>query len=83
MIFTSWIKAPANSSDLNPIEWLWADLKIRLENSEFKPKTAEEINILIRICVSNLTIAKCRKYIQKLVKAIKTVIEKHGDWSNC
>jgi len=32
--------------------------------------------------VSNLTIAKCKKYIQKLVKEIKIVIEKHGGWSN-
>ena len=75
MFFTSWIKAPANSSDLNPIEWLWADLKIRLENSEFKPKTAEEIKISIRICVSNLTIAKCRKYIQKQLKLLSKNME--------
>ncbi len=43
-----WIKAPANSPDLNPIEWLWAGLKICLENSEFRPKTEEEITIMIR-----------------------------------
>ena len=38
---------------------------------------------MIRFYVSNLAIAKCKKYIQKLVKVIKIVIEKHGGWSNC
>jgi len=59
---------------LNPIEWLWEDLKIWLENSEFKRKKAEEITIMIRFCVSKLDVAKCKKYIQKLVKVMKIVI---------
>ena len=47
-----------------------------LEKEEFKPKMAEEITFMIRFNVSNLSVAKHNKYIEKL-------IERLGGWSNC
>ena len=44
---------------------------------------AEEITFMIRFYALNLSVAKYNKYIEKLGKLIKIIIERRGGWSNC
>jgi hypothetical protein len=38
---------------------------------------------MIRFYLSNLSVTKYNKYIEKLGKLIKIIIERRGGWSNC
>lgn len=62
------IKAPPNSPDLNPIEWLWQDVKRYI--SLKRCTTEEEVTIAILEYRDNLTPDKCQNYINKLKKVI-------------
>lgn len=65
------IKAPANSPDLNPIDWLWQDLKTYVR-SKFC-ETEEEAALAVGEFMRKLTAKDCKKYIDKL-KEVKTKI---------
>lgn len=73
-----WWKTPAESPDLNPIENLWHELKEFIRR-EVKPKTKQELIDGIARYWSTVTIAKCRKYINHLVKVMPKVIELNGE----
>lgn len=74
----NWWKTPAESPDLNPIENLWHELKEYLRR-EIKPRTKQELIDGILKFWATITIAKCRKYINHLVKVIPKVIELNGN----
>ena len=73
-----WWKTPPESPDLNPIENLWHELKEYIRR-EVKPHTKEELIRGILQFWSTVTIAKCRRYINHLVKVIPKVIALNGD----
>lgn len=76
----NWWKTPPESPDLNPIENMWHELKEFIRR-EVKPFNKEElINGILRFW-DTVTIAKCRKYINHLVKVIPKVIEVQGEAS--
>lgn len=66
-----WIKAPSKSPDLNPIEWLWNDMKTWIRNQEPMPSTIGEMVWLVNIYQKNLTKEKCQNYINHLKKPKK------------
>ena len=61
----NWWKTPAESSDLNPIENLWHELKDFIRR-ETKPKTKEELVTGIINFWDTVTIEKCTKCINHL-----------------
>ena len=72
--------SPAMSPDLNPIEWLWSDLK-RYVRKRFC-STEEEIVMVINEFQQQITPEYCQNFIDKLQTVIKNVIKKNGSWSN-
>ncbi len=73
-----WMKTPAESPDMNPIENLWHELKEFLQR-EIKPRVKEELVQGIQAFWSTVTVEKCTKYIRHLRKVIPRVIELDGD----
>jgi len=74
------VRSPPYSPDLNPIEWMWADLKryVRRRRCSTEDELVEAINGFQR----QLTPKKCQKLINKLREVIRTVILKKVGWSN-
>ncbi len=72
-----WWRTPAESPDTNPIENLWHELK-EYNRREVKPKTKQELIDGIQAFWSNVSQAKCAKYIRHLRKVIPKVIELEG-----
>ena len=72
-----WMKTPAESPDLNPIENVWHELKEFLRR-EIKPKVKEELVQGIITFWNTVDVAKCTKYIRHLNKVIPRVIELQG-----
>ena len=70
----NWWKTPAESSDLNPIENLWHELKEYIWR-KVKPKTNEELIRWIIEFWGTVDKNKCRKYIRHLKKVMPKVIE--------
>lgn len=65
------IKTPPNSPDLNPIEWVWADLKKFV--SKKLCKTEQECISAIEEFKKTLTETKCKRYIKKLHSVGKNI----------
>ena len=74
---TNWMKMPAESPDLNPIENLWHEVKYFLRR-EIKLKTKNELVAGIQQFWETVTIEKCRKYIGHSCKVIPKVIDLDG-----
>ena len=73
----NWWKTPPESPDLNPIENLWHQLKDHLRRN-VKPRNLEELLRGIREFWSNLTPAKCVKYIDHIQRVLPVVVEREG-----
>ena len=89
----NWVRTPAESPDLNPIENLWHELK-EFVRREVKPHTKEELILGIKQFWKTVDVPKCTRfvfflinvqwlaiffrYIRHLVKVIPKVIEVEG-----
>ena len=74
------IKSPPSSPDLNPIEWVWHDLKQFVR----KCRCTSEKEI-IQACLefqNKISAEYCQKYINKLREVVQIVIKKKGEQSN-
>lgn len=65
------------SPDLNPIENLWHKLKVYICRVA-KPKTKDELVIVITAFWNTVGKQKCTKYIRHLRKVLPKVIEMEG-----
>ena len=65
----NWWRTPPESSDLNPIENLWYELKEHLR-AKVKPRNLDELVAGIRSFWSTVDWAKCVKYIEHLHRVI-------------
>ena len=72
-----WWKTPPESSDLNPIENLWHELKEYLRR-EVKPHIKDQLVSGIIDFWQTVTSAKFTRYIRYLKKVIPRVIEQQG-----
>ena len=61
-------KSPAKSPDLNPIEWVWSDLKRFIR--KYYCKTVEDVLNAVNEFHSTITPDYCRRYIDRLKKEI-------------
>lgn len=70
-------KHPPESSDLNPIENLWHELKEYIRR-EVKPTSQSELTIGIKQFWNTVDVKKCKKYIGHLWKVFPRVMELYG-----
>ena len=62
-------RMPPSTPDLNPIEKVWASLKIYVEKQQ--PQSIEEMKLCVQsYCNEYLSIEQCNKYIDNLKKVI-------------
>ena len=72
-----WWRTPPESSDLNPIENLWHELKLYLE-SKVKPQNKQQLVDGMKFW-AEVTEEKCVKYIDHVLKkVIPAVVEACG-----
>ena len=70
------MRSPPSSPDLNPIEWVWADLKRHVRKR--RCKTVQDLMSACKEFQNKMTPQYCQNYI----KNFKHVISKIGEWSN-
>ena len=68
---------PAQSPDLNPIELIWARMKISVEKAH--PKTKEELKRKKLQAWNEIDLSFIRKCISGLSKRMTKIIEKEGN----
>ena len=67
---------PANSLDANPIEFLWAIAKRRLQ--KLKPSTKEELKAAIQQIWTSITQEDCARLVQSMSRRIAAIIRSKG-----
>ncbi len=73
----SWMKTPAESPDLNPMENIFAELKWYLRKM-VKPKTQDGLIHGIKKFWRTVDKEKCDRYINHLYKVVPAIIAKEG-----
>ncbi len=71
-------KTPANSPDLNPIEWLWNDMKHFIRSKGCQ--TQRQIIEAVEEYFDTLTVEKCSKFIDRLRGVMEEIILSGGEW---
>lgn len=71
------MKTPASSSDLNPIENVWATMTYHLQ-THVKPRTKEVLVGGIRSFWESFTPEQCARYIDHIHRVIPQVINNGG-----
>lgn len=68
---------PPQSPDLNPIELIWATMKVQVEAK--RPKTKLQLKNAIEESWRKITIAQIRRCIDDLPKRMRKIQECNGD----
>lgn len=68
---------PAQSPDLNPIELIWAQMKVKVEAN--RPETKQELRVAIESAWRSVTIQQIRDCIDGLPKKMLKIIDCNGD----
>jgi DDE superfamily endonuclease len=76
------MKWPAQSPDLNPIENMWAILKMRLNQFDRAPKGMSELFECVTDIWYNITAEECQKVIESMPKRCQEVIKAKGGWTH-
>jgi hypothetical protein len=72
---------PAQSSDLNPIENLWAILEKRLNQYDAPPKGIFELWSRVEETFPSIIVDDCKRIIESMPKQIATVLKSKGKWT--
>jgi transposase len=67
---------PANSPDANPIEFLWAIAKRRLQ--KLRPSKKEELKAAIQQIWTSITQEDCARLVQSMPRRIAAIIRSKG-----
>lgn len=74
----NWVKTPAESPDMNPIEMVWHALKDYIRKKA-KPTTKSDLVAAInKFWFEELTEATCNNYINRLFTVLPVVVERQG-----
>jgi transposase len=73
---------PAQSPDLNPIEHLWAWLKIRLNQYEHAPSGMLELWDRMQDAWNEFGSEECKRLIHTMPKRIEAVLKAKGYWTD-
>ena len=76
------LRWPAQSPDLNPIEHLWALLKIRLNKYDTPPSGMIELWSRVKEIWESFTENECKKLCHTMPDRIKAVMRSKGRWTN-
>jgi len=69
---------PGQSSDLNPIEYLWDKLERRIRAKPNYPKNLGELEALLQECWSEISCEVYQKLVENMNRRIETVIKARG-----
>jgi transposase len=72
---------PANSPDLNPIENLWAIIKRRLDQFEYRPKTFDELWEQVQQVWEKIGLEDIQSLYESLPNRIEQVLKRKGGYS--
>ena len=75
------LKWPAQSPDLNPIEYLWTHLKKCLQTYEELPKSVHELWERVEKEWEAIPIEECRKLIESMPRRIAAVLRAKGGYT--
>ena len=78
VLFGPW---PPQSPDLNPIEWVWGNLKQKLQYYRPFPKTRIELIDAVMTMWENLTEEYKQKLIESMDYRMEEVIARKGRWT--
>jgi len=70
---------PAQSPDLNPIEHLWAELKIRVRAHKPRPKNKRELEVIVKEEWLKIQPSKIEKLIDSMPNRVAAVIASNGN----
>jgi hypothetical protein len=73
---------PPQSPDLNPIEHLWAWMKIRLNRYDTPPSGILELWGRVQNIWNSFTAEKCETLVASMPERIQAVIDAKGWWTN-
>ena len=73
---------PAQSPDLNPIEHLWAWLKIRLNQYERAPSGMIELWERVQEEWNKFGVNECRRLIETMPSRVEAVLASKGMWTD-
>jgi len=74
-----WIRAPAKSPDLNPIEMLWHSMQEFIRKRSCK--RVHDVEMAVLDFIKSVSPEVCQNYIDKLPDIIRIVIKNKGSWS--
>ena len=72
---------PAKSPDLNPIETLWAIIKIKLNQFDNPPEGILELWERVQQVWNEIDNKTCKKLIESVPERIKAVLKSKGRWT--
>ena len=70
---------PAQSPDLNPIEHLWAELKIRVRAHKLRPRNKRELEVIVKEEWLKIQPSKIEKLIDSMPNRVAAVIASNGN----
>lgn len=73
---------PANSPDMNPIEWVWGDMKLKLSALPQKPASIAELKLILTRIWGEYTVEYIQKLYGTMENRIQTLIAKNGANTN-
>ncbi|XP_069052902.1 uncharacterized protein [Lepisosteus oculatus] len=77
----NWVKTPAESPDLNPIEMVWHSLKDYVRKTA-KPVTKQElIDGIYKFWEEELTEQNCNNFINRLFRVLPRIVDRGGGHS--